>query len=113
VYDQKQVYDWDREFDLFVTIPATHPRLGFNVPLVSTDEERDTSKIIRAKLINPILVRLNEVMFKEKFTVIHNRKLSIRRRYNMTVRKVKLCRLSDMLIAFDRAQPLLELKRRG
>ena len=31
----------------------------------------------------------------------------------MTVRKVKLCRLSYMLIALDRAQLLLELKRRG
>lgn len=87
--------------------------MGFIIPLEFTDEERDTFKIIRAKLINPILVRLNEVVFKEKFRVIHNRKLSIRRRYNMTVRKVKLCRLSDMLIVFDRAQLLLELKRRG
>jgi hypothetical protein len=85
--------------------------LGFNIPLVFTDEERDTFKIFGAKLINPILVQLNEVVFKEKFTVIRIRKLSIRRRYNMTVQKVKLCRFSDMLTAFDRAQLLLELKR--
>lgn len=87
--------------------------MGYNIPFVFTDKERDTFKIFGAKLINPILVQLNEVVFKEKFTVIRIRKLSFRRRYDMTVLKVKLCRLSDMLIAFDRAQLLLELKRHG